>query len=166
MNTAKTPYSGRHEGGDRSSKLMSVEFDERERRLAVALLDRLIPPVDTLPGAGAMGLAAEVERMAGAHPRFAKAITRCLAALPAGLADLSGEQQDDATRAIEASRPGDFALMLEAVYIAYYTRPEVHKRIGWRSGPLQPAGFALPPFDEAILDTVRRRKPFWRQAPE
>jgi len=52
------------------------------------------------------------------------------------------------------------------VYLAYYGDPRVHGRIGWRGGPLQPDGFALPPFDEAILEKTRRRQPFWRRVPD
>jgi hypothetical protein len=132
-----------------------------------AAMDRLIPPVDDLPGAGAMGLLEDVERMAIQHDRYARSLRNFLDALSRpgpGFPVLKPEQQDDAIRAIETSAASDFSNVLEAVYLAYYGRPEVHARIGWRTGPLQPRGFALPPFNESVLDTVRQRKPFWRQA--
>ena len=138
-----------------------------DRRVLRAVLDRLIPLVDDLPGAGGMGVLDDVERMAGEHARYQIALVLFLAALssaaPAGFLSLAGDQQDAALRTVEVSAPIDFANVLEATYVAYYSRPEVHTRIGWRTGPIQPDGFALPPFDETILDTVRKRKPFWRQ---
>lgn len=147
---------------------------DSDRRNMRRVMDRLIPAVDNLPGAGSMGLLDEVERMASEHPRFHTSLVRFLDALTmdmsveaqGGFLALDGEQQDEAIREIEESIGKDFANVLEAVYIAYYSRPDVHARIKWRTGALQPVGFTLPPFDESILDTIRKREPFWRQAPD
>ncbi|MDA0232838.1 MAG: gluconate 2-dehydrogenase subunit 3 family protein [Chloroflexi bacterium] len=147
---------------------------DSDRRNMRVVMDRLIPPVDDLPGAGTMGLLDEIERIASEHDRYRKSLVRFLDALTmdmsveaeGGFLALSGEQQDEAIREIEESLSKEFANVLEVVYISYYSRPEVHARIGWRTGPLQPLGFTLPPFDESILDTVRKREPFWRQAPD
>ena len=78
---------------------------------------------------------------------------------------LSGEAQDAVLAGIEKAHPAIFNALLDVVYLAYYSDPRVQRRIGWRSGPLQPRGFPLAPFDEAILETARRRKPLWRPAP-
>ena len=137
-----------------------------------SVMDRLIPAINELPGAGAMGLFTEVERMAGQHDRYGQALMHFLEALAdtlpvesnGGFPTLDGEAQDQLLRKVENALPEDFATVLEIVYLAYYSAPQVHARIGWRSGPLQPAGFSLPPFDESILDTARKREPFWRKA--
>lgn len=147
---------------------------DSDRRNMRVVMDRLIPSVDDLPGAGSMGLLDEVERMAAEHGRFRRSLVRFLDALTldmsveaeGGFLALDGEQQDEAISEIEQSIGKEFANVLEVVYIAYYSRPEVHKRIGWRTGAIQPLGFELPPFDEEILETVRKREPFWRQAPD
>ena len=131
-----------------------------------AALDRLIPAVDSLPAAGVMGYLPEIERMAAAHAHFAHCIQWFGQAL-SGVADFStrdGAGQDQAISAIEAADPAAFGRLLELVYLAYYSRPDVHARIGWRSGPLQPLGFDLPPFDASRLETTRQRPPFWRRA--
>jgi hypothetical protein len=141
---------------------MSV-FDEAGHAVMVAVLDRLVPAVDDLPAAGAMGIADDVERLVTGDDRFGGALVRFVAALPTGFATLLGDDQDRHISAIQASLPADFALVLEISYIAYYSRPEVHARIGWRTGPLQPLGFELPPFDESALDKTRQLEPFWRR---
>jgi hypothetical protein len=131
-----------------------------------ALLDRLIPAVGELPAAGAMGIASDLEAIAAAHGAHANALAHCLAAVAPNFTRLDDAAKDAAIRAVESAQPDDFGILLRAVYIAYYSHPEVHKRIGWRTGPLQPAGFALAPFEESVLATVRQRAPFWRKAPE
>ena len=136
----------------------------RERMERV--LDRLVPAVGDLPAAGAMGLLPEVERMAASSAGYSRSLVRFAQKLSLfeNFQTLPAGDQDSAIRAIEAAMPIDFAAVLELVYIAYYGRPEVSARIGWRTGPLQPLGFELPPFDEASLKTVRQRQPFWRRA--
>lgn len=136
---------------------------EAERAVLRAVMDRLIPPIDELPGAGSMGLGPETEAMAGQHGAFHRALIGLLDGLAAeGFTTLPGLVQDDAIRAFEKAQPVLFEALLEVVYLAYYGDERVHRRIGWRTGALQPQGFELAPFDEAILGETRQRKPFWR----
>jgi hypothetical protein len=138
---------------------------EAERVAMRAIMDRLVPPVDDLPGAGTMGLLAEVEAMVARHPPFHRALLRMLDEVGAeAFPTLAGSEQDAAIRAFEQAEPAVFKAVLEVVYLAYYSDERVHRRIGWRTGPVQPRGFTLPPFDEAILEKARRRAPFWRRA--
>jgi len=140
---------------------------DADRPVLRAVLDRLVPPVEDLPGAGTMGLLDAVEAMARAHPPFHRALLGLLDGLPgAAFGALAGPDQDKAIGSVEAAQPAAFSAALEVVYLAYYADSRVHGRIGWRSGPLQPGGFALPPFDEAILEKARQRQPFWRRVPD
>ena len=141
---------------------MSI-FDEASRGAMIAVLDRLIPAVENIPAAGAMGVADDIERLVTTEDRFGLALRRFMAMLPNRFSGLSGDAQDSCIADIETSRPAEFALVLEISYLAYYSRPDVHARIGWPTGPLQPRGFDLPPFDESILEVVRQRPPFWRR---
>jgi hypothetical protein len=142
-----------------------------DRRNMRIVLDRIIPAVDGLPGAGSMGLLETVEEMAAGHGRFRTALVRFLDALSldmeveaaGGFTALSEERQVEAIREIESSLTREFNHMLEAVYLAYYSDPRVHQRIGWRTGPLQPHGFQLAKFDASVLEKVRQREPFWRK---
>ena len=139
---------------------------EAERAVMRAVMDRLVPPVDGLPGAGAMGLLAEVEAMTTQHPPFHRALLRLLGDLSADALPVhAGPAQDSAILAFERAQPAVFNTVLEVVYLAYYSDARVHTRIGWRTGPLQPRGFLLPPFDEAILEKARQRASFWRRVP-
>jgi hypothetical protein len=135
-------------------------------------MDRLVPAVDDLPGAGAMGLAQEAERIAGKVLRLQESAVKVLGAVSldmrsharGGFQALSPESQDESIRQVESAMPADFANFLEMVYLAYYSDIRVHKRIGWHGRPPQPGGYQMAPFDPSILETVRKRQPFWRKA--
>ena len=45
---------------------------------------------------------------------------------------------------------------------AYYSHPTVVAAFRWSPDPPQPRGHELEAFDEALLETVRKGKPFWR----
>jgi hypothetical protein len=120
-----------------------------------ALLDTLLPGDADWPAAG---------RLDGIEDEVAAEAAPVLAALPAGFA--AGDEA--ALRAIEAAQPAAFERLVAAVYLAYYTHPAVRavlERVtGYEARPPQPLGYELPPFDERLLDTQRKRAPFWRPA--
>jgi hypothetical protein len=134
--------------------------------LLAAALDRIIPPVDDLPGAGAMGLAEEVIARSRADFRFSDALDTVVNALPSpnAFTALDGEGQDGAIRALESSHPDDFNLWLDVVYTIYYMQPAVHRRMNWHGRSPQPEGNVMPPWDESVLGVTRQREPFWRKA--
>jgi len=133
--------------------------------LLVAALDRIIPAVDDLPGAGAMGLADVVVEKSETDDRFWDALSAVLGALASSDDFLSkdGNGQDDAIRIVESESPVAFGIWLDVVYTVYYMQPEVHRWLGWHGRPPQPEGNVMPPWDESILKTTRQREPFWRK---
>ncbi len=141
-----------------------------DRMTLKAVMDRMIPAVEDMPGAGSLGLAATVERMAGRFPGFGSALLRTLDALsldPAarvagGFLALEGRARDEAIRMIESTLPEPFGVFLEMVYAAYYADERVHERIGWAPDQPRHGGFQPEPFDESTLEQVRCRAPFWR----
>ena len=139
-------------------------LNEAEMTILGDVMDRLVPPIDTLPGAGAMGLAPEVDSLARRHTPYHRSLALFVEKLALKwTAELPPLQKDALLRDLEAADGTTFNAVLELVYLAYYGDPRVHSRIGWRGGPLQPEGFPLAPMNPEILQAVRQRKPFWRQ---
>jgi len=126
-----------------------------------AVLGTLLPGEGAWPSAGRLGLAADVGAELGEDG------AAMLAALPEGFAALGADAREEALRAVEASRPAAFERLVAAAYTAYYVDARVRRVIepetGYEDRPPQPLGYALEPFDEALLERQRARQPFWRQ---
>ena len=152
--------------------LKTGKLMDADRAMLTSVLDRLVPAVDDLPSAGKMGLGSKVEQLSQKSEPFKSALLRVLDAFSldptthasGGFLSLPEDERDAAIREVEEAMPGVFSKFLELVYIVYYSEPQVHQRIGWQGGPVQPKGFALAPFDESILDKTKTRKEFWRKA--
>lgn len=128
-----------------------------------SVMDRLVPPIDDLPGAGSMGLASNVDALARQHPPYQRALSTFVDKLARNWSpSLPDAEKDALLRDLETTDGAIFNAVLELAYLAYYSDPRVQRRVSWRGGPLQPEGFPLPPFDAEILKTTRERQPFWR----
>ncbi len=144
---------------------------DADRTTLSTVLDRLIPAVDDLPGAGKMGLAREIETRARRNRRLRSSLTAVMDALSldlsahaaGGFNALDTDAQIEALEIVESSIPDQFAPFLQLVYTIYYMQDSVLKRVGWTTGAVQPAGFDVEPFDETILANARQREPFWRK---
>ena len=136
---------------------------DQSTRLMQSILDLLIPPIENLAGAGGLNLEDELHRMSTEHSKYTGVIDRSIDTITSILAStgLNSQVTSEVIQQFESSDPRLFELLLEIVYTAYYSDTRVHKRIGWKSGALQPEGHPMPPWDESILDRVRKRKPFW-----
>lgn len=132
-------------------------------QLMQSILDLLIPPIENLAGAGGLNLEDELHRMSTEHSKYTGVIDRSIDAITSMLPStgLNSQVTSEVIQQFESSDPRLFGLLLEIVYTAYYSDTRVHERIGWKSGALQPEGHPMPPWDESILDIVRKRTPFW-----
>ena len=141
-----------------------IDNDVNEDVLS-AMLDRLIPTVDDLLPAGQMGLATDVIRLAGRQDRFWGLFSRAMEAFVSqnpSYVVLDDDEQDRALRLFEADSPGYFRVLLDIAYIVYYKDSAVNQRIGWEGRPPQPDGHVMAPWDESVLEKIRKRTPFWR----
>ncbi len=150
-------------------------LSDDERRLLTAVLDCIVPAGNGAPGAGAIGVAASIERTLAASPPLRRLFVDGLVAIEVeaargdaegavqGFVALNTDAQFAVLRAVEETLPAFFAALVDHTYRGYYTDPRIYAAIGYDHRPPQPLGHTLPPFDPAILERQRQRAPFWRR---
>jgi hypothetical protein len=127
-----------------------------------AVIDTLLPGEDVLPSGTRAGLdpAAYVD----SH----RAVLGAIAARAGN--DERFSRADESARtaaltAVERAMPDTFRALLIGTLSDYYEAPPVLTALGWRTDPPQPAGHAVPSFDNPTaeqLERVRQRIKLWR----
>ena len=149
---------------------------EEQRALLTAVLSRIVPARDDLPGAGDLDVAAAIDATLASSATLRRLFFEVLLAIELESArlteatdrrfiDLGAERQVDVLRAVELTWPAFFAALVDHTYRGYYILPQVQHAIGWEGRPPQPLGHRLPAFDPALLAVQRQRAPFWRRLP-
>ena len=149
---------------------MAVFLSPQQRALLDVILDRLIPASGNMPSAGQAGTADHIDGVAGASPRMARLFSAGLrtiesAAARRGVAfvDMSGDQQDEILRSIEANKSAFFETLLMHTYNGYYSNPMVVEALGLEPRPPQPRGHEVAFGDFSSLATVVERGIVYRE---
>ncbi len=150
---------------------MSRFLSQSQYTLVTAILDRLIPRQDDMLGAGEVGTADYLDRIAADSSQLARLFSGGLqdieiaaARLGQRFEELSGDQQDEVLRGVEASNPGFFDGLVRHTYNGYYSNPKVVELLGLDPSPPQPRGNRVERGDLSSLMAVIERGQAYRNA--
>ncbi len=137
------------------------------------LLDVVVPPSGDgrLPGAGALGLAGDVEATLRERPELGPLLAQGLETADAvarehgatGFAQLSAEARPAAVRDLADRSPALLPTLALLTFSAYYRHPRVLEALGLEARPPWPRGYEVPPTDFGLLEPVRRRAKLYRE---
>ena len=137
-----------------------------QRSLLAAVLNRIVPAQNEMPGAGDIRIADFVESVAAGSAatrrRLLEGLVQIeLAASARGgdFAALSSDAQTDALSAVEATSSDFFQYLVTQTYRGYYTHETVTERLSYRAPNRE--GYDPLPFDESLLEPVRERGEIW-----
>jgi len=150
----------------------ALVFTEDERATLSAAMDEIIPAAEAMPSATEAGGLDYLERTIPSLPRLLDQFRQGLAALDARSRESSGQPftklpQAGRVQVLNAlerdNSSGFFALLRDFTYEAYYTRPEVWRRLGYEPHLTDHPGPHMKPFDESVLSEVRKRGKLYRE---
>ena len=150
----------------------TMSFSQEQAALAAEVLDRIVPGRDGFPGAGELGVAQHVDRVAASDPGLGQLFQDGLASIgsagreahSADFADLADDQKVEVLRTVESESPQFFSMLVRHAYAGYYSNRRVIEMLGLEARPPQPLGFDLDPFDPAMVEKVSERGKIWRDA--
>ena len=141
-------------------------LSSEQRALMAAVLNRIVPAQNEMPGAGDLGIAGFVESVAGGSPQTRRRLLEGLVQIELAAAErgaefaaLSAEAQTDALRAVESSAPEFFQYLVTQTYRGYYTNETVTELLSYRAPNRE--DYDPLPFDESLLEPVRERGQIW-----
>jgi hypothetical protein len=145
-------------------------LDAAQRELLRAVLNRIVPAHQSLPGAGDLGVGDSIERSMAASIPLRRLFLEGLGeiGITAHLQAAEDFRRLDAGRQtavlvrVEQRLPAFFAALGEHTYRGYYTLEAVQHAVDPDARPPQPLGHELPGFNPDLLDRQRQRAPFWR----
>ena len=152
---------------------MQISMNTTQRHDLLALvLDELIPPGPdgTIPGAGQLGIARSLlSAPADSVPDARSETQRVLDAIVRAGCDFSALDRAGrvaALRLVERQCAAEFAAVVRAAYMHYYSRADMRPHFGVGSHPVHPEGYAVEPeprrFMEELVAPVRARGPCYR----
>ena len=146
-------------------------LSQSQHELVTAVLDRLVPPQGDMPGAGEAGTANYLDGVVSNSAQLARLFSGGLqdieiaaARLGPSFEDLSGDQQDEVLRGVEADSPQFFDLLVRHTYNGYYSNPKVVELLGLDPRPPQPRGNQVERGDLSSLQVVVERGQAYRDA--
>lgn len=150
----------------------SLFLSPGQSELLDAVVDRIIPPDDGVPGASEAGVAEHVEGICGVSPQSRALLTKGLKAIEATsgrthsveFVTLSDSQKTEVLKLVESQHAEFFAVLVRETYSGYYSSPEVLRVKGLPLSAPQPEGYEIEAFDDVLLDGVRKRGKAYRDA--
>jgi hypothetical protein len=119
-----------------------------------------------VPGADDETIFADILASLGRDTGDVRAALGRLAALSGGsFAALPPARRTETALALKAEGGNAVAVLARVVLLCYYRDDRVMISLGLEPRPPFPKGHVLEQGDWSLLDPVKARKPFWRQAP-
>lgn len=148
-------------------------FAPAQSAALACVLDEIVPRSGDgrLPGAGELGLVAQLEGAAQKSPELLAALRDGLARLDEQLAERGGSRFEELPRearrevlnALAATAPAFVPALVFQTYVAYYRHPRVLEALGLEARPPFPKGYEMEPGDFGLLDPVRERRRMYRE---
>ena len=139
-------------------------FSNAQIELVTAILNRIIPANEKLPGAGEIAVDYLDEAISGSS-RLKRIFSHGLFQLEIDayrlfsevFPSLTGEQMDSVLRMVEADEAEFFDLLLRQTYNGYYIDPRIVKLLGLEARPPQPLGYKVDQGNITLIEKVKNR---------
>jgi hypothetical protein len=139
-------------------------FSTSQIDLVTAVLDRIIPANETMPGAGQIALDF-LDGVIGRSPTLKRSFSAGLSAIEVyaqvtyqhDFVSLRDEEKDGVLRNIETAQPAFFEALRRQTYNGYYTNSRIIELLGLEDRPPQPKGHHLEPGNLGLIENVKNR---------
>ena len=155
--------------GSKEKKSEGELLDHTSKERLRLAMDEIIPASGKMPAASEVGTMEYILKVLDGYPDLLEGFNDLLSRLnetSINTANNDFESLDSTSRILvlkkfEKDEPKMFAVLRDFVYEGYYINEKVWKLIGYEPYPTMAAGPEMDPFDEAMLDRVRKMTSFY-----
>ena len=146
-----------------------LPLDNSQKSTLKFAMDEIIPANDKMPSASEIGgvnyVLKILEELPDLSPLFisltAKIEDQSLQLSGSAFSKLNSERRIAVLTTIEQTEPALFKVLKDFTYESYYTNDSVHKLISYEPHPTGTAGPEMEPFDDKLLDRVKKTSPMY-----
>jgi len=132
--------------------------------------DTIIPADERMPSASEIISVEDMKWLLEKTNKYSKSLHECLNFIkkePAtrvvgGIHELTNNHRIEILHLMQSVIPDQFNLFIEIIYLLYYSKEKVHEIIKWNTEESSDEN-KMDPFDESILENVKKREPFWKK---
>ena len=144
-------------------------LDQAQQETLKLAMDEIIPANDKMPSASAVGGVAYILNIAEELPELSplfKSLTDKIEAHSlqnsnSGFSDISKDERIDILKDLEQTEPELFKVLKDFTYESYYTNETVYELIKYEPHPTGTLGPKMEPFDEKLLERVKKMPPMY-----
>jgi Gluconate 2-dehydrogenase subunit 3 len=135
-----------------------------QQKILVAAMEEIIPAADGMPSASEVGGLNYLVKLLEQFQDEAKKLSQGLNDLNdrsnksygKDFTEITSDERISVLQQLEKQNPSFFNQIRDYTYESYYLSPQVWKLIGYEPHPTLSSGPLMEPFDEKILDRVRK----------
>lgn len=147
-----------------------MKINNNEINILYSFFDQIIPSDELMPSATEVISLIDFEKLILENNKYKISIDQIIyfikkepnTRVEGGASSLSEIQKIEMLELMEAIIPNDLLMFIEIIYLLYYSKKEVHEKIGWNPDELAEEN-KMNPFDSSILKNIKKRDPFWRE---
>ena len=137
-------------------------------KLLFKFFDLIIPKGENMPSASEVITVEDVEKFLSSTHKYIEPLSKITDFTRTKISaetenELTDNHMTKTLLAMESTMGSDFSMLVEVIYLIYYSKGHVHEKINWDTDELAIKN-RIPQFDDVILHNVAQRPPFWRQA--
>lgn len=135
-----------------------------------SFVDTVIPADENMPAASEIISEEDLKWIVENNHKYIESLNECLSFIKkepstrvvGGIHELNEDHRIEILNLMQSVLPDQFNLFIEVIYLLYYSKEKVHEIINWNTEESIGEN-KMDPFDESILENVKKREPFWKK---
>ncbi len=147
-----------------------MDIKNNDLKNLFSFVNTIIPSDESMPSASEIISIEDIKWLLEKTHKYSTSLKECIdfvkkepaTRVVGGVQELSENHRIEILNLMQSIIPEHFDMFIEVIYLLYYSKDQVHLIIGWNTDESSEVN-KLNPFDESILQNIKKREPFWKK---